>query len=225
MLQRPGEERADTGGGRCFERPTLAGRTRPRRAARRARRTRRRRTSTPFCSMSLPKYTTVGARRPRETCPVEPAFPSSGWRSSPLPGFGPSRRASCTSASSAAPRSSGVHSSTSTPGGTSCTRSTLPQTSSSTVRMCSEPTNVAAANSSDSRPQRSSSGTPHRVLELRAVGLDGVPRPGGRADRPPSSTWFVKTRSAGSSARTAAAFAPTQVSSSSRVQSWTRRTS
>ena len=185
MLQRAREERAETTcGGACFEPPTLGAepdhdepRVEPGERVKR--------TSTPFCSMSLPKYTTVGGPSPARNVSSRAAFPSSGWRSSPLPGFGASRRASCTSASSAAPRSSGVHSSTSTPGGTSCTRSTLPQTSSSTVRMCSEPTNVRGGQLERlAPPALELRVTPHRVLELRAVRLDGVPRPGGRADGP-----------------------------------------
>ena len=92
--------------------------------------------------------------------------------------------------------------------------------------MCSEPTNVALARSSDSRPQRSSSGLPrmeYSSSEPCAFTANGIPvaAPTG----PPSSTWFVKTRSAGSRARIAEAFASTQASSSALVQSWTRRTS
>ena len=79
----------------------------------------------------------------------------------------------------------GTNSSTSTPGGTTWTRSTWPTTSSSTSRMCSEPTKTASAPASDSRPHVRELAVPaHRVLELRAVRLDRVPGAGRRSDRP-----------------------------------------
>ena len=88
------------------------------------------------------------------------AFPSSGCRSFPFPGFGGSHSASATRASSASARGCGRHRSTSTPGGTTCTRPTVPQTSATTSRMCSEPAIVAAAPASASRPQRESCSLP-----------------------------------------------------------------
>ena len=57
-------------------------------------------------------------------------------------------------------RSAGCQSSTSTPGGTSWTRSTCPQTSSSTRPICAEPTNVAVARASVSRPHPASAALP-----------------------------------------------------------------
>ena len=54
----------------------------------------------------------------------------------------------------------GRNSSTSTPGGTSCTRSTWPTTSSTTRRMCAEPTKTASAPASASRPHAESSALP-----------------------------------------------------------------
>ena len=72
-------------------------------------------------------------------------------------------------------RGAGLHSSTSTPGGISWTPSTVPQTSRTTLRMCPEPTIVAAAPASASPPQADSAVVAaHRVLELRAVRLDHV---------------------------------------------------
>ena len=59
-----------------------------------------------------------------------------------------------------------------------CTRSTWPTTSSSTSRMCCEPTNVASACASASRPQRSSSGRPrieYSSSEPCALTRNGAP--------------------------------------------------
>ena len=76
--------------------------------------------------------------------------------------------------------------------------------------MCAEPTYVASARASASRPQRSSSGRPrieYSSSEPCALTRNGAPvaAPTG----PPISTWFVNTTSAGSSSRSAAAFAST----------------
>ena len=57
-------------------------------------------------------------------------------------------------------RGAGRQRSTSTPGGISCTRSTVPQTSRTTSRMCSEPTTVAAAPARTSPPHADSSALP-----------------------------------------------------------------
>ncbi len=92
--------------------------------------------------------------------------------------------------------------------------------------MCPEPTNVARAPASDSAPHADSSGFPrieYSSSDPWALTANGAPE--AAPTGPPSSTWFANTRSAGRSARTAAAFASTHVSSSARVQSWTRRTS
>ena len=101
-------------------------------------------------------------------------------------------------------RGSGTHSSMSTPGGTSITFSVWPHTSASTVRMCSEPTNVARAAARASAPQAESSGLPrieYSSSEPCALTANGAPvaAPTG----PPRRTWFVKTTSAGRSARIA----------------------
>ena len=71
------------------------------------------------------------------------------------------------------------------------------------------------------RPSAELRDTPHRVLELRAVRLDRVPRPVA-APTAPRAARGCKDEVGRELARTAAAFASTQVSSSSRVQSWTR---
>ena len=131
-----------------------------------------------------------GRLRARGTLRAASALPSSGRRSSALPGFGGSRRASSRSAASATSRGSGTHSSMSTPGGTSTTFSVCPHTSRKTVRMCSEPTNVARAAGERLRAPGGELGVAaHRVLELGAVRLDGERRarsprrPGRRAER------------------------------------------
>ncbi len=94
-------------------------------------------------------------------------------------------------------------------------------------RMCSEPTKTASARASASAPHASSSGPPaHRVLELRPVRLDArSARRSRRRPAPPSSTWFAKTRSAGRSSRSAAAFASTYASRSAGVKSCSSRAS
>src|SRR5207249_2006528 len=92
-----------------------------------------------------------------------------------VPGLGGSALASAMSWLSAWPRSSGRNSSTSTPGGTSCTRSTCPTTSSSTSRMCLEPTYTASACSRLSRPNVTSSSLPrieYSSSEERRVGKE-----------------------------------------------------
>ena len=123
-------------------------------------------------------------------------------------------------------RGSGTHSSISTPGGTSITFAVWPHTSASTARMCSDPTNVARAEPRASAPQAESSALPrieYSSSEPCALTANGAPA--AAPTGPPSRTWFVNTTSAGSSARIAEAFASTHRSSSTRVQSCTRRTS
>ena len=111
------------------------------------------------------------------------ALPSSGRRSLPS---GSAGRAAPPRAARPAPRARGWgrNSSTSTPGGTSWTRSTWPTTSSSTRRMCSEPTKTAVGARERLPPPRLQLRVAaHRVLELRAVRLDREARAARRADR------------------------------------------
>ncbi len=98
----------------------------------------------------------------------------------------------------------------STPGGTSATRSTWPITSSTTARMCSEPTYTASAWERVSRAQSISSGRPrieYSSSEPCALTRNG--RPDAAPTGPPSRRWFVKRRSAGPSSRIALTFAST----------------
>ena len=112
-----------------------------------------------------------------------PAFPSSGRRSSRFPGFGGSCRASSISAASAVSRLSGCHRSTSTPGGTSWTRGTGPQTSREHLPDVGRPDERRPRLLERLPPPRTEIGSaPHRVLELRAVRLDGERLPRGDAD-------------------------------------------
>ena len=98
--------------------------------------------------------------RPRRTPPAARRCPRPGAARSRCRGSADRPRASASRSRSASSRGWGVNSSTSTPGGTSCTRSTWPTTSSSTERMCSEPTKTASAPASVSLPHRSSSSLP-----------------------------------------------------------------
>jgi len=80
--------------------------------------------------------------------------------------------------------------------------------------MCPEPTNVARAADSVSAPHAPRSGRPRIAYSSsEPCALTANCAPDAAPTGPPSSTWFVKTRSAGSSARTAAAFASTHCSS------------
>ena len=84
------------------------------------------------------------------------------------------------------PRSKRDNSSTSTPGGTSTTRSTWPTTSSSTSRMCCDPTNVASADARRFSPPLLELGAAaHRILELGAVRLHAEALAARGADGPP----------------------------------------
>ena len=126
-----------------------------------------------------------GRASPARNSASRSALFSSGRRSSALPGFGGSRRASASSAASASALLWGRQTSMSTPGGTACTRSSGPQTSSTTLRMCSEPTITAAAPRCCLRAPRRKLGIPaHRVLELGTVREDRVARTRRRADGP-----------------------------------------
>ena len=87
----------------------------------------------------------------------------------------------------------------STPGGTSCTRSTWPQTSSRTSRMCAEPTKTAPPRASTSAPHASSSGRPRiEYSSSEPCALTAYGAPLARPTAPPSRTWLQRTRSAGS---------------------------
>ena len=141
------------------------------------------------------------------------ALPSSASRSSALPGFGASSRDSREQPSSAwASRGAGRHSSTSTPGGISCTPSTTPHTSRTTLRMC--------AGADDRRRRAANTSAPHcrqlrvaahRVLELGSVGLDDVAAAARGADGAADQHVVDEHETAGAgSARIAAAFASTQ---------------
>ena len=82
--------------------------------------------------------------------------------------------------------------------------------------MCREPTNVASAPASASRPQASSRGRPR--IEYSSSEPCALTRNGSPVAAPtgaPISTWFANTRSAGASSRSAAAFASTYRSHSS----------
>ena len=76
--------------------------------------------------------------------------------------------------------------------------------------MCPEPTKTACAPASDSRPHRSSSGFPRiEYSSSEPCAYTAYREPVAAATGPPRTTWFAKTRSAGSSSRSAAAFAST----------------
>ena len=87
--------------------------------------------------------------------------------------------------------------------------------------MCAEPTKTARASASVSRPQRASSSLPrieYSSSEPWALTANG--RPLAAPTGPPRSTWLAKTRSAGASSRSTAAFASTNRSRSSCEVSW-----
>ncbi len=161
------------------------GRARSRRS-RRARRPRAARRSAPArpCSRSACRSRRRWAGRPRGTPRAARRCPrraGARWR---CPGW--AGRCGPRPAGRRAPRAAtaGSHSSMSTPGGTACTRSTGPQTSSTTPRMCSEPTIIAAARRERARAPADSSGVAaHRVLELGSVHDHRVPVARSRADR------------------------------------------
>ena len=175
-----------------------------------------RRTCTPFCSISFPKYTTTGsavARKPANRS----ALPSSGRRSSALPGFGGSSRASSTSASRARVRGSGTQASTSTPGGISNDAVRVAAhllEDGADVRGADE---RGAGGARASAPQAESAALPrieYSSSEPCALTANGAPA--AAPTGPPRRTWFVKTTSAGNRSRSAEAFASTQASSSAR---------
>ena len=144
----------------------------------------------------------------RERPPAARRCPRPGAARSALPGFGGSRRASSSSPASASARGRGRQSSTSTPGGTSWTRSTWPTTSCSTSRMCAEPTKTASACSSASLPHAPSASLPRiEYSSSDPCALTANRAPLAAPTGPPSRTWFAKTRSAGRCSRSAAAFA------------------
>ena len=92
---------------------------------------------------------------------------------------------SATRPASASSRGRGLHSSMSTPGGTSCTRSTWPTTSSSTPRMWAEPTKTASAPASAALPHAASSGLPRiEYSSSEPCALTDVRRSGRGGDRP-----------------------------------------
>ncbi len=92
--------------------------------------------------------------------------------------------------------------------------------------MWAEPTKVAFAAASDSRPHSSSSGRPRiEYSSSEPCALTAKRAPVARPTGPPSRTWLQSRKSAGRCSRTAAAFASTQASSSARVQSWSSFTS
>ena len=136
VLERAGEERRR--GERAPRAARGSPRSRPRRRARRVPRAPRAAPGRP-CSRSASRSRRPSARSCAKKRAKRSALPSSGSRSSRFPGFGGSARASSSSPASASTRGSGRNTPTSTPGGTISTRSTWPTTSSSTVRMCSEP--------------------------------------------------------------------------------------
>ena len=185
MLERPGEEGRDTA------------RRRHAPPAPRARaRSRRRRDRHPYrpARRSGPGHPSArsACRSRRRRLARGEGRPRAGWRC-PRPGVAPRRsrdsadrrRASSSRPASAASRGCGTHSSMSTPGGTSITFSVWPHTSASTVRMWSEPTNVARApRERVCAPGREARIAAHRVLELGAVCLDGERRAGSGPDRP-----------------------------------------
>ncbi len=105
------------------------------------------------------------------------------------------------------------------PAGRCARGSTWPTTSSSTRRMCSEPTYVASAAAETLPPEALELRPPaHRVLELGAVRLDPERRTARPPTGAPSSTWLANTRSAGWSSRSASAFAATYASRSAGVK-------
>src|SRR5438874_10571001 len=72
--------------------------------------------------------------------------------------------------------------------------------------MWAEPTKVARASASDSLPHADSSSLPRiEYSSSEPCALTAYGAPAAAATGPPRRTWLAKTRSAGSSARTAAA--------------------
>ncbi len=133
------------------------------------------------------------AAPPRSPGSAGPRAPRRGGRRAPRPaaaaGTRPRRRP-------AAPRD---------------TCSTSPTISSSTRRMCAEPTKVASAARSDSLPHAASSGRPRIAYSSSEPWALTASRRAGGCGRtgPPISTWFAKRRSGSPSDRSAAAFAST----------------
>jgi hypothetical protein len=80
---------------------------------------------------------------------------------------------------------------------------------SSTERMCASRRRSPLPARATLSPRRPAPRCRASSTRARAVRLDRVRRARRGRDRPPSKTWLAKTRSAGSSARTAAAFAST----------------
>ena len=129
------------------------------------------------CSRSACRSRRLSAGRPRGTRRVAPGSPRPGASRSALPGFGGSSRASATSRSSACALGAGCHSSMSTPRGISCTLSTVPHISRTTLRMCSlADYRLCRAFEHLAAPHRELLVPAHLVLELRAVRLDYVRR-------------------------------------------------
>ena len=121
MLERPGEERPLAAPSPRASRGT--GRSRRRRGGHRCRASPRAGPARPS-ARSASRSRRRSARRRRGSSARRAALPSSGRRSLALPGFGGSLRASSIRAANASSRGRILNSSTSTPGGTSCTRST-----------------------------------------------------------------------------------------------------
>ena len=105
-----------------------------------------------------------------------------------------------------------TNSSTSTPGGTSCTRSTWPTTSSSTLA------DVGGADEDGARRRPATPAPTPRAPAVPRIeysssepcALTAKRAPVARADRPAEQDVVAKTKSAGRCSRTAAAFASTQ---------------
>ena len=182
VLERPGEERARAAPSPRAPRGT--GRSRRRRARASTPPIASSSTWTPFCSISFPKYTTVGSSPARNSA-SRSALPSSGSRSFALPGFGGSRRASAirprAPRRAAAERElvdvdAGRH--LVARGRRGRRRPRAPRGCAPSRRTSPRPRERLPPPALELRPAA------HRVLELGAVRLDAKRRAGRGADRP-----------------------------------------
>ena len=182
-----------------------------------------RRTCTPFCSISLPKYTTRCVAGEEAGEPVGVAVVGQ-----PLARVAGVRQVSSRLVEQrleGSARGSGTQSSMSTPGGISKHALDGPHDFLEDLRMCAEPTNVAPPAARVSAPRPTSAALPrieYSSSEPCALTANGAPvaAPTGAAEQ----DVVAKTTSAGNWSRSTEAFASTQVSSSARVQSCSRRT-
>ena len=166
-------------------------------------------TCTPFCSISLPKYTTVGSS-PARNAARRSALPSSGRRSLALPGFGGSSRASSISAANASSRGrerelvhvdAGRHFVDALDVADDVFEH-LADVRRADVRRLRGGERLRAP-AFELRPAA------HRVLELGAVRLDAERRAACGADRPAHQHVVREHEIGGSSSRSVAAFAST----------------